>query len=202
MSSMWDERFSGEDYYYGVSPNLFLKSVVGIFPEKAKILSIGEGEGRNATFLASLGHQVTAVDSSSEGMRKAQLLAKKSHVSFEYQLSYLEDYEFGCEKWDAIVSIFCHLPPTIRRSLHQKLQMSLKEKGIFISQSYSPEQLNYQTGGPKDISMLYTEELIKTDFSDLNWLRLQKVTTQILEGQGHTGMSSVINAIGLKVNQR
>lgn len=198
MKEVWNQRYSEDDYYYGTKPNHFLTSVVGILPYNARILCLAEGEGRNAVYLASLGHHVTAVDFSEEGKKKAESLAQKENLSIHYILSSLEDYSFGLEQWDAVISIFCHLPSIVRPLIHQKVEKSLKPGGLFILQSYTPEQLEHKTGGPKDLSMLYTENLIKNDFSCLRWPKLQRVTTEIFEGKGHTGLSSVLNAVGIK----
>ena len=60
---MWDERYSQPGFVYGTEPNEFLASVAARIPI-GPVLSLGEGEGRNAAFLASLGHRVLAVDQS------------------------------------------------------------------------------------------------------------------------------------------
>ncbi|MGQ9644743.1 MAG: SAM-dependent methyltransferase, partial [Ignavibacterium sp.] len=49
----WNERFSSEDYIYGTEPNTFLKEQLeNLKPGKA--LFLGEGEGRNAVYAATL----------------------------------------------------------------------------------------------------------------------------------------------------
>ena len=77
MPGPWDERYLGEEYVYGTEPNDFLRSVAGQLPV-GRVLCIGEGEGRNAAFLASLGHDVTALDASSVGLAKAARLPSAS----------------------------------------------------------------------------------------------------------------------------
>lgn len=54
---MWDERFSSLEYIYGTEPNDFLVSVVSKIPQ-GKVLCLADGEGRNGTYLASLGCKV------------------------------------------------------------------------------------------------------------------------------------------------
>ncbi|MHC5779108.1 MAG: SAM-dependent methyltransferase, partial [Nostoc sp.] len=56
---MWDERFGTSEYIYGTEPNDFLVSVASKIPQ-GKILSLADGEGRNGTYLASLGYEVVA----------------------------------------------------------------------------------------------------------------------------------------------
>ncbi len=200
MKAMWNERYADKEYFYGIEPNRFLQTVVGILPNGANILCIGEGEGRNAVFLSTLGHKVCAVDFSIEAKKKAEELARKHGVSIDYQVCTLEDFNFGENRWDAIISIFCHLPQTIRGQVHKHIESALKMNGLFISQAYSPEQLDFQSGGPKDPTMLYSESMIRSDFPKFHWVRLQRVLSEILEGKGHTGLSSVINGVGLKID--
>lgn len=197
MKEFWNERYASQDYFYGVRPNEFLATVTGMLHSQSEILCLAEGEGRNAVYLASLGHKVTAVDFSEEGRRKALALAAEKNVDINYILSPLENFEFDIKKWDAVVSIFCHLDRSLRPDIHRKVQSSLKENGLFILQSYTPKQLEYGTGGPKQLSMLYDEADLRSDFPGMKWIRLESTIADIREGSGHTGKSSVLNAIGI-----
>ncbi|MCH2055607.1 MAG: hypothetical protein MK214_03130 [Thalassotalea sp.] len=70
----WDKRYSESGYAYGTEPNDFLKQNFSTI-QRGKVLSITEGEGRNAVFLAKQGYQVTAIDSSIVAINKAEQLA-------------------------------------------------------------------------------------------------------------------------------
>jgi hypothetical protein len=199
LKNFWDEKYSIDDYYYGIQPNQFLKSSVRLLPKMAKVLCIGEGEGRNAVFLSSLGFSVTAVDFSEIARKKALELAELQKVQMDYQVSDLSHFHFDIDTWDAVISIFCHLPPELRAEVHDKIQMSLKKDGLFITQAYTPEQLSFKTGGPKDIQMLYTETILRADFKKLDWVQLVTSVEEIQEGIGHHGMSSVISGVGKKM---
>ncbi len=63
----WNQSYSQPGYAYGTDPNEFLVSVAGRIP-KSRVLSLDEGEGRNAVYLANLGYEVVAVDSSDVGL--------------------------------------------------------------------------------------------------------------------------------------
>ena len=88
---MWDARYSGAEYVYGTAPNDFLASVADQIP-KGWVLSLAEGEGRNAVYLAGLGYKVLAVDSSAVGLGKAQQLAKEYDVAIETRVADLADF--------------------------------------------------------------------------------------------------------------
>lgn len=124
---MWDERYSTEEYAYGTAPNEFLVKNAHHIP-KGKVLSLAEGEGRNAVFLAQQGYSVTAVDASLVGLNKARKLAEKKGVIVEFIHASLADYDLGEKQWDGIVSIFCPLPSTIRKSTLQEGNGGTKAK--------------------------------------------------------------------------
>lgn len=72
---MWDERYSGREYFYGKEPNDFLKDNIDLVKAGDSVLCLAEGEGRNAAFIArsqSSAH-VTAVDASKLGSKKQKL---------------------------------------------------------------------------------------------------------------------------------
>src|SRR4051812_10772257 len=108
---MWDERYSDTDFVYGTEPNDFLAAnAEKYFAAGAEVLSLGEGEGRNAVFLARRGVRVTGVDGSAVGLAKAQKLAAQQGVTIETLVADLADFDLGVERWDGILSIWCHTP--------------------------------------------------------------------------------------------
>jgi hypothetical protein len=62
----WNDRYSKEEFAFGVHPNDYLKEQLEKLPI-GKILFPAEGEGRNAVFAAKLGWTVSAFDISIEG---------------------------------------------------------------------------------------------------------------------------------------
>ena len=71
--SFWDNRYAVDDFVFGTAPNEFLRECAERIPA-GPVLCLGEGEGRNAVFLAGRGHAVTAVDQSTVGLAKAREL--------------------------------------------------------------------------------------------------------------------------------
>lgn len=195
---MWNEKFSAEDYLYGTQPNDFLKAMSSLLPQTSKVLCIGEGEGRNAVYLATLGHQVTAVDASEVGLSKAQKLAQQKNTTIETLVCDLSDFDFGVEQWDAIISIFCHLPEQLRQKVHGQIPTGLKPGGFVIIEGYHPKQLSFNTGGPKNLEFLMSAQQLKTELETLEWQHLTELERNIIEGSGHTGPGYVTQAVGQK----
>ena len=195
---MWDERYKQEDYVYGTKPNDFLKESVSHIKPQGKVLCLGEGEGRNALFLMQSGFHVTAVDLSVEGKKKAQKLAKENGFDLDYKVENLEQFDLGKSEWDAIVSIYCHLPSELRKKVHQKIINALRPEGVFLLEGYSQEQLNYKTGGPPHLDMLLTSNEFEDDFKEFEIKKNEQLTREVVEGTFHTGLASVIQFIGMK----
>lgn len=197
-ATQWNARFSGEAYVYGTQPNDFLVEMAPRLPAGGRVLSLGEGEGRNSVYLASLGHSVTAVDASHVGLEKARRLAAERGVSVETVVSDLADFTFAPEAWDAAIVIFCHLPPALRRAVHQGLVRSLRPGGLVLLEAYTPAQLAFRTGGPPVAELLYTAEALREDFSGLELPVLRELTREVREGTLHTGRAAVVQLVGRK----
>ena len=195
---MWDERYKEKGFAYGREPNDFLRDMVDRLPI-GKTLCLAEGEGRNAVFLARRGHHVTAVDLSIVGLEKASRLAAEHQVSIETIHANLEDFNIAHNSWDAIISIFAHLPPPLRQRLHREIVAGLRPGGIFLLEAYRPEQLKYRTGGPPVEELMMTLESLEEELSGLEWLHAEELVREVREGEFHHGSGAVVQMIGRKV---
>jgi SAM-dependent methyltransferase len=152
-SEFWNERFRGAGYAYGTEPNDFLREHAAVIP-RGRVLSLGDGEGRNGVFLATVGHEVTTVDYSEEGLNKAKRLAEGRGVSITTVHADLATWPIPERSFEGIVSVFCHLPESIRRKVHREVVRALVPGGVFLLEAYTPAQLRFGTGGPKDPALL------------------------------------------------
>ena len=145
----WDERYSQYDYAYGLDPNDFLVEQAEQIPQ-GRVLCLAEGEGRNALHLARCGYDVLAVDQSKGGLDKDNHRAKLAGVEIATQVADLAEYHIRPGKWRGIVSIWAHVPPTIRKPLHRQVVAGLAPGGGLILEAYTPRQLEIGgIGGPK-----------------------------------------------------
>ncbi len=198
MSLFWDDRFSGENYIYGEEPNQQFKEFLDDLP-KGKILLPGEGEGRNAVYAALKGWEVVALDQSVKGKEKALSLANKMNVNIDYRVGELLETDLLPGSFDVIALVFLHLPKEIRKKVHGYLQGLLRPGGKLLLVGFSQDQLNYSSGGPKSIDMLYTCEMLSKDFVDLAVEQNCLEETKLYEGMGHSGPGSVITYVGHKI---
>jgi 2-polyprenyl-3-methyl-5-hydroxy-6-metoxy-1,4-benzoquinol methylase len=198
MKEFWDERYSAKEYIYGKKPNAFLVNQVEKINPVGKILFSCEGEGRNAVFAALNGWTVEAFDYSESGKVKALQLANEYQVMIDYQLADATLFDFGIEKYDVVAFIFAHFPENLRVALHHKAIQSLKQGGRIILEAFNPTQINNNSGGPKAVSMLYTEEILSEDFEVLTMLTLTTEQVILDEGTYHHGIADVVRMVARK----
>lgn len=194
---MWDERYSTNEYVYGEEPNDFLAGMAHHLPA-GEVLCLAEGEGRNSVYLAEQGYRVTGVDASAVGMEKAAKLASKRGVSIETHVCDLAQFELQPASWDGIVSIFCHVPPELRRQLHRDVVNALKPGGVLILEAYTPAQLALGTGGPKQPELTMTLDGLKQELEGLTFLHGVERQRDVTEGQFHTGTGAVVQVVARK----
>lgn len=194
---MWDERYGQEGFAFGTEPNDFLREVADRIP-RGDVLCLGEGEGRNAVFLAERGCRVTAVDASSVGLDKTQRLAASRSAEVTTVLADLADYTIEASAWDGIVSIFCHLPPVLRAEVHRQVVRGLRPGGVAILEGYTPEQLDFGTGGPPVAELLYEPDTIFRDFAGLELEIAHHGVREVHEGRFHNGEAAVVQVLGRK----
>jgi SAM-dependent methyltransferase len=133
-SSYWNARFQEQGFAYGEEPNDFLLSC-GPHLTRGKALSLGEGEGRNAVYLAKMGFEVTAVDFSEVGLQKAQALAQQHGVQIQCICADLKDFDISSDRWHLLVSVFSQPESAVRQRLYGQLSQSLYPGGAFVLES-------------------------------------------------------------------
>jgi SAM-dependent methyltransferase len=193
--AFWNGRYGGGDYFYGTEPNDFLKDRAPVFAAGGEVLCLADGEGRNGVFLATLGMRVTAVDVSPVGLEKATRLASERGVTIDTVVADLAVWDLGVDRWDAVVSIWAHLPVPVRAALHPKIARAVRPGGLLFVEHYHPNQIPYKTGGPPDPTMMLTLEELDRDFPDWERVHTFEGEREVHEGAGHGGLSYVTQAI-------
>jgi SAM-dependent methyltransferase len=198
-SPKWDQRYSEPGYAYGTDPNDFLVASLQHLPAGGSVLCLAEGEGRNSVYLALQGFKVTAVDSSSVAMQKTAALAQQHGVVVDTVVADLAEFTFEKQQYDAIISIFCHLPPALRRSVHSLVPKNLKDGGVFLLEGYTPKQLEHGTGGPPTPELLMNFTVLQQELAGLHIIHGLEIEREIHEGRLHNGVGAVVQFIGQKI---
>jgi cyclopropane fatty-acyl-phospholipid synthase-like methyltransferase len=205
--SVWNERYSGEDFFYGTEPNAFLVSQKARLKPGMRCLAVADGEGRNGVWLAEQGLEVLSVDGSHVAQAKAKKLAQQRGVAMlfgqvdllQWDWPVLSAVEGGADNYDVVVAIFIQFVTSPEREqMFAAIKRCLKPGGLLLLQGYTPRQLEYKTGGPSQVENLYTETMLAKAFSDMDILQLHEHDSIIHEGSGHSGMSALIDLVARK----
>ena len=127
-------------------------------------------------------------------------MASQNTTYIDYRIADANDFNVPEETVDAVAFIYAHFPAANRKTIHQKAIGWLKQGGTLILEAFRPEQIDLHSGGPKEISMLYTEEMLLEDFNALNNELLQSLQVELKEGNLHEGIAELIRFIGRKAN--
>jgi Methyltransferase domain len=193
----WDVRYAEAEYAYGTEPNAFLAAVACRIPD-GPVLCLADGQGRNGTFLAGRGHAVTAVDQSRVGMARAAELAASRGVSLECVVADLATFDIGTARWAGIVSVFVHLPAPLRSDIYRRAVVGLRPGGMFVLEAYAPRQVQFATGGPRDLERLADRATIERELGGLDFLLSQEAEREVVEGRHHHGMAAVVQVLAQK----
>jgi len=199
--AFWSARYrdAGDDYLFGTAPNKFLASQAERFGEGMSVLSVADGEGRNAVWLAEQGCTVTATEISPVALEKAAKLARGRHVAVDFVQADILNWTWPTAAFDAVVGIFIQfVGPAERARQLAGMKQAVKPGGLLFLQGYTPKQLEYGTGGPSAVENLYTEALLREIFSDWEIVLLHEHEDLIDEGRGHSGRSAMIDLIARK----
>ena len=195
----WQTRYATPEYAFGKSPNYFLESCKRLLPRSGRALAVADGEGRNGVWLAEQGLDVVSIDFSPAAQRKAKALAAERDVKVAFELVDVHNWNYPSAAFDVVAEIFTQFSnPADRARKWAGMLKALKPGGLLIIQGYTPKQLEYGTGGPKEIENLYTRAMLEQEFGGLRELSLVEEERDIHEGTSHGGMSAVINLTARK----
>jgi ubiquinone/menaquinone biosynthesis C-methylase UbiE len=195
----WETRFAKPDYEFGKAPNDFLARCKPLLPTSGTALAVADGEGRNGVWLAEQGLDVTSVDFSPSAQKKARALAAERGVSMTFIEADMHTWPYPESAFDVVAEIFTQVSTPAGRALKWAgMRRALKPGGLIVIEGYSPKQLDYGTGGPKQIEHLYTREMLTQAFGDFGDVRIVEEEREMHEGVAHAGMSAVINLTARK----
>lgn len=192
----WNRRFEAEPYLFGTEPNTWLREHADAWQPGQRVLCVADGEGRNSVWLAGQGLVVDAFDIASVGVAKARRLAAEKGVSVNFAVSDCDAYPWPLDTYDGVAAVFVQFAdPAMRERLFSNMKRCLKPGGTLVLQGYTPRQLDYKTGGPPQVSHLYTEALLREAFADFELLHLREYEAELTEGDRHHGRSALIGLV-------
>ena len=116
-------------------------------------VTTGEGEGRNAVYLASQGFECVSSDPSKKALEKAEKLAALKGVRIQtLKADTLAALATG--PYDAIVSVFCaYSTAEERKEAHSMIGKALQPGGRYLYVGFGSEHIHVENAVP---CLLYT----------------------------------------------
>jgi SAM-dependent methyltransferase len=180
----WNKKYGIEDYISGKTACDWLTSNTETLTGNGKALDIAMGEGRNSIYLSQLGFDVTGIDISEVGVKKALALAEEKGVQLNAIVADLDDFPFEEESFEIVICF-----NFLDRNLFPKIRAVLRPGGLVIYETFSIDFLKYSSF--KKEWVLGSGELLK-EFREYRILRYQEVDN------GQKGFASIIAQKPLK----
>jgi SAM-dependent methyltransferase len=195
----WEARYATPDYAFGKAPSYFLAQCKPLLPKRGRALAVADGEGRNGVWLAEQGLDVISIDFSPAAQHKARALAAERKVTVTFIEADVHGWPYPEAAFDVVAEIFTQFStPAERAQKWAGMRRALKPGGLLIVQGYTPKQLEYGTGGPKQREHLYTREMLEQAFGEFRDVHIVEEERKLNEGASHAGMSAVINLTACK----
>ncbi len=191
----WNHQFTEHPFTYGKTVNTFIKEKSVLFPDNSFIACFAEGEGRNAVYLATLGHSVTAYDISPIGLQNASQLAEENGVSIQTKECDLTSVGIEAGKYDGAIMVFGHVESANQQYFIQNIINSVSTGGYVLLEVYSKKQLNYDKGGPGKEPFLYDPIDILQWIAPFTCIHFYYGEATREEGYRHTGIGHVIQVV-------
>ena len=186
-------------FLFGEEPNAFLAASAAWLAPGKRALSVADGEGRNSVWLARQGLEVDAFDISDVAVDKARRFAARHGVAVRHAVADILQLAWPTACYDVIAAIFIQFAaPAERDFIFRGMVGALRPGGVLLLQGYRPEQLAYGTGGPPFAENLYTEPLLREAFAELDIRHLASHDDIVREGDGHNGMSALIDLVAVR----
>jgi tellurite methyltransferase len=163
----WNSKYEVKNYITGKEPSNWLHANACLLAKNGKALDIAGGEGRNSVFAASKGYEVTCLDISDNGLRKAQALSKEKNTKIKTVLADLDSSSLKKNEYDLVLCF-----NFLDRNLFPEIRQTLKSGGLLFYETFTIDYLKYSTF--KKEWVLEANELLH-EFSDFHILRYQEV---------------------------
>jgi len=201
----WNTRYrdAGDEYLFGTEPNRFLAHRAELLRNGRNALAVADGEGRNSAWLAEQGLEVTAVEISTVAVEKARRLAAGRRLDIRYLVADMLAPDWPPaemhEAFDWVIGVFIQFVGAADRVRQFAAMKHLtRPGGRILLQGYTPQQLEYRTGGPGVLENLYTRQILLEAFAGWEIEELVEYEDDITEGSGHKGRSALIGMVARK----
>ena len=170
------------EYIWGTEPSPRARSVSALLRPGARVLELGCGEGRDSVFFASCGFDVTGVDVSAAGLRKADRLARAYGVTVRWVHGDAAQW-LAVGPFDLVYScgVIHYVPKRRRAHLIRQLQRETGADGYHSHVVFTEQSIYVEHG---ELIDYFTEGELRGAYVD--WLILDCARTFITCAQDGT----------------
>lgn len=133
MRNPWVREYARtpERYIWGRDASAFATEVAPLVPAGGRVLDLGCGEGRDSVYFAACGFDVTALDVSPDGLKKAERLAHERGVNVRWLCRSMLDVPVA-GRFDLVYSCgsIHHVSKESRGRLFRRLKVLTRPGGI------------------------------------------------------------------------
>jgi SAM-dependent methyltransferase len=190
----WDQRYSGPGLVWGAGPNRFVAEELTALPP-GRAIDLGNGEGRNAIWLAERGWLVTAVDFSAGGLARAGRLAAERGISVNWVQADLLDWQPEPDGYDLVLIAYLHLPSAELARVFRAAAAAVAPGGTLLAVGHDRENIARGHGGPQDPDRLYTPAAVTAELGGLSIRRADQVLRPVPTPEGErTAIDTLVRA--------
>jgi SAM-dependent methyltransferase len=179
--AMWDARYGEQPELWGADANRFLVEIAADLPP-GRALDLGSGQGRNAFYLAQLGHTVTGVDLSPVAVEQANAVAERQGLDARFEVADLTTWDPQGRVWDLVLLSYLQLPDPERRAVHAAARAAVAPGGRVVVIAHHLDNLEHGVAGPPYPEVLFTEEQLAADFAGMDIERNEPVLRPTPDG--------------------
>ena len=194
----WNSRYAkagtdADTRMFGTQPCEYLREVLArtdVAPRTA--LCLGDGDGRNGTWLAAQGIAVTAVDLSDVATDHARHHDAAAGVTVERIVADLAEWTPDAGRsWDAVFLMYLQCENAVRLRAARVGADALTPGGWFIAEGFAPAGAGGTSMGPDNPDLLYEMTDFLDILQDLDVLEALKGRIRVNEGTRHRGEARV-----------
>lgn len=181
--ALWDQRHAAADPIEDSKPDPTLLDEIGSL-QPGNALDLGAGDGRNATWLARQGWQVTAVDFSQVAIERGRARAAAERVEVDWRLADLLEWTPDARAYDLVMLFFIHLPREERRAVYARAADAVATGGTLLVVAHDRTNPSSGTGGPQDPDVLVSPAEVAADLVGFRIERAETVRRGSPDGRG------------------
>lgn len=197
--SRWNTRYMNSDgFLFGTEPNRWLEQHAALIEPGMKVLSVADGEGRNAVFAASRGAQVVAFDLADAGVARAKQFAQDLGLTIDFRVADVRAWDWDAQQddYDVVLAIFVQFAgPELRSAMFEGIRKVVKPGGLVIVEGYGPRQVANSSGGPGVLENMYAPDTLPQAFAGWHCVASRDQDADLAEGSAHRGLAHLVSAV-------